>query len=164
VTRARDVSTPTALVLISSTTIGSAVTSVTVNNAFSATYDAYKIVITAGSGSGNNNVFAMQLGSTTTNYNWVLTYAGYASGNNYVRGSATNNFNYLGNINIDGMAACIEIQNPFLTRQTWISAPYADTVNTGILTGYQNSNTSFTGFTLTGSTFTGGTIKVYGYK
>jgi hypothetical protein len=147
-------------------TMGTSITSVTVNGAFSAAYDAYKIIVTGGSGSVSNAVFALQLGSTNTNYNWVLSYAGFASGGpSYVRGNATSLFNYLGNVNTDGLVASIELQNPFLAKNTFVSAPYADTVNTGMFTGYQNSTTSFTSFTLSSAnSFTGGTIRIYGYN
>ena len=53
-----------ALVLISSTTIGTTVSSVTVSSAFSSTYDAYKIVLTGGVGSASDSAIALKLGST----------------------------------------------------------------------------------------------------
>jgi hypothetical protein len=147
-------------------TAGSGVSSVTVNGAFSSAYDNYKIIVSGGTGAANSNALNLQLGSTNTNYNWVLSYAGYASGGpSYVRGNAGSLFNYLGNLNIDGLAACIELQNPFLAKNTFISAPYADALNTGTFTGFQNSTTSFTSFTLGGSTtFTGAVIRIYGYN
>ena len=151
--------------LVKKQTIGSAVSSVTVTSAFSATYDAYKIIVTGGAGGSNNGALSLQLGSTTTNYNYILNYAGYASGGpSYLRGNAAANFVYVGNVNVDGIFATIELQNPFLSKQTGMNAQYADLTNTGMTTGFQNSNTSFTAFTLsTGTTMTGGTIYVYGY-
>jgi hypothetical protein len=151
--------------LVKKQTIGSGVSSVTVTSAFSATYDAYKIIVTGGAGASNNGALSLQLGSTATNYNYILNYAGYASGGpSYLRGNAVANFVYVGNVNVDGIFAVIELQNPFLSKQTGMHAQYADLTNTGMTTGFQNSNTSFTAFTLsTGSAMTGGTISVYGY-
>ncbi len=62
--------TPTSasgLTFIKSQTIGSAVSSVTVTGAFSATYDNYLITINGGAGSNNNNS-VMTLGSTSAGY------------------------------------------------------------------------------------------------
>jgi len=153
------------LTLVKKQTIGTAVSSVTVTGAFSSTYDAYKIIVTGGSGAANNNALTLQLGSTTSNYYYILNYAGYASGGpNYLRGNAASNFVYVGNVNVDGLFATIELQNPFLAKQTGINAQYADLTNTGMTTGFQNSNTSFTAFTFSSATtMTGGTIYVYGY-
>lgn len=55
------------LALITAQTIGSAVSSVTVASAFSATYDAYKIVVTGGAGS-TNQALTLTLGSASTGY------------------------------------------------------------------------------------------------
>jgi hypothetical protein len=55
------------LVLISTTTIGTTVASVTVSGAFSATYDNYKIIVSGGVGS-TNITLRLKLGSTTTGY------------------------------------------------------------------------------------------------
>ena len=55
------------LVLISTTTIGTSVSTVTVSNAFSATYDNYKIILSGGVASGSAAITII-LGATTSRY------------------------------------------------------------------------------------------------
>jgi hypothetical protein len=55
------------LTLVSATTIGTTVSSVTVSSAFSAAYDSYKIVVSGGAGSTSLNLL-MQLGASATAY------------------------------------------------------------------------------------------------
>ena len=152
------------LVLIKTQTIGTAVSSVTVTGAFSTTYDAYKIVISGGAGSVNGAALTLVLGATVTNYNAVFNFTGYAAGGGLVRMSADTKFSFVGASNVDGTSAEITLINPFLTKLTYISAFYADTTNTGMSTGFQNSNNSHTAFTISGATLTGGLISVYGYR
>ena len=167
-TRARDVSTPTALVLISSTTIGTAVSSVTVSNAFSATYDNYKIVISGGVGSVDDDMY-LKLGSSTTGYYSVRfgyrttnVAAGFVDSNNGARflgGSITTNF-----INMN-----CELINPFLSKYTLFNGNFIYNSGAGLYcttTGDHRVATSYTDFTITpnSGTLTGGTISVYGYK
>ena len=150
--------------LIKKQTIGSGITSVTVTGAFSATYEKYKIVVTGGSASANNTTFTLTLGSTTTNYNWVLDYNGYATTGGQLKGSSATGHGYAGNANVDGICVDIDVTNAFLSKQTWFNNFYSDLANTGIVSGFLNNTTSYTAFTLaTGAAITGGTIYVYGY-
>ncbi len=156
------------LVLIKTQTIGTAVTSVTVSNAFSADYDNYKIIVSGGAGSvGSNNFLGIQLGSVTSGYYGALTYGPYASG-----GTASNaNINnyavlyYVGAINTYSLNAQIEVNAPYLTEQKLISGKFYDQTNFGSLVGLCDSLASQTSFTLTvnAGNITGGTIAVYGY-
>ena len=170
-TRTRDVATQGGLVLISSTTIGSAVSSVVVNNVFSSAYDNYLITLSGG------------VGSTTTGLNLTLgaTATGYYRGGNFTSYTGTtvsginssNAASWLSaslgtTTSLDGR---IELYDPFLTKNTKIRASYVSTVTNGesyVFGGFLNDSTSYTAFTLTtntvGATLTGGTIKVYGYK
>lgn len=153
------------LVLVKTQTIGSAVASVTVTGAFSTTYDAYKIVITGGVASTTATI-ALQLGSTTTNYQGVLNYANYAGSTATPAGSSGSNFQFAGSADTNANPFSAELINPFLSTQTYIESIYIATLNAGKFIGRQNSTTSFTAFTLTPSsgTLTGGTIAVYGYR
>jgi hypothetical protein len=154
-----------ALTLISTTTIGTAVSSVTVSGAFSADYDNYKIVVSGGSNNANNGAFTLSLGGSTTQYYYGLTYAAYTGGSVLrLNGNNAASWLYVGNANTDGLSMDLNLNNPFLTKQTWFSAGYADLNNNGINTGFLNNNNSHTAFTLTGGTFTGGSICVYGYQ
>jgi hypothetical protein len=150
--------------LIKRQTIGSGVGSVTVTGAFSATYENYKIVVSGGSNAANNGAFTLALGGSTSQYYYGLTYAGFAGGAvGRLNGNNVSAWTYVGNLNVDGLAAEITINNPFLTKQTWFGCFYADLTNNGFNSGYINNNVSHTAFTLTGGTMTGGTISVYGY-
>ena len=168
-TKARDVATQGGLVLISSTTIGSAVTSVVVSNAFSATYDNYKITVSGGVGSGSANL-GLRLGATTTGYYAGLTAVSYSAASaDLASNNNSSSFGFAGRTTTDSLWANLELSAPFLSKNTFVSAP-AQNANTGgsagAMAGYLNNTTSYTDFTLTpaSGTITGGTIKVYGYK
>ena len=155
-----------ALTLISATTIGTAVSSVTVTGAFSATYDAYKIIVTGGATSVGSPV-ALQLGSVTSAYKYALVYGGYVSGSvGTDTAAAAASFTPVGRMETNGISANIELANPFLACQTRFFAPYSDVNNGGSISGLQDSATSFTSFIISRATgtMTGGTIAVYGYE
>ena len=160
-------STPGGLVFISATTIGSAVGSVTVSSAFSATYDAYKIVISGGVGSSSNAQIFLTLGATATGYEWAYLLVNSAS----TAGSSTTTGTYfpVGEINTNILQGSMEIVNPNLAKYTYATASlgYNTTNSNGRagLTGLLKNTTSYTAFTLTpgAGTLTGGTICVYGY-
>lgn len=160
--------TTTGLVLITSATIGSAVSSVTVSNCFSSTYDNYKIVLNGGTPSASGGI-NLTLGSTTTGYYYFGIYGFYNSST--VTGvNSSNGASFLaGRSTTNGLNSIIEIASPNLaTRtalaQTSLSLVTGNTVN--MINGYLDNTTQYTGFTLTpdSGTLTGGTIKVYGYK
>jgi hypothetical protein len=157
------------LVLISTTTIGTTVSSVTVSGAFSATYDNYKIIVSGGVGS-TNITLRLQLGSTTTGYYLGVNRASYETGG--ASTEFTNNgstFQHAGYASTGGINANIELTDPFATLRTGFTTQFGQLATTGNSysgTGFQNSATSFTAFTFTTSTgtLTGGTIRVYGYQ
>jgi hypothetical protein len=154
------------LQLVKKQTIGTAVSSVSVTNAFSATYDNYKIIVNGGTCSSSGIVVTTLTGSVANYYNilvfgnvWATPTATGASTNN---GSA---WNFTGFADSDGINASFELQNPFLARQTNLAFSYVSSTNAGTGTGVHKSAVSYTGFTLTpaAGTLTGGTIYVYGY-
>ena len=164
----------TGLVLLSTTTISSGVSSVAVTNAFSATYEQYQISVTNAQTSAADAWLHLQLGSTTSGYYGVISVANYSNGAFTGGGNFSNssNFSYLFAIsnpatNLSG--GSVIISNPFATKRTTINGFVTRLLTTGYagtVGGFQNSDTSFTGFTLISSagTITSGTIKVYGYK
>ena len=153
--------------LIKKQTIGSAVASVTVTGAFSATYDNYCIMVSGGACSADNNDFQLRLGSTTTNYYGAFVLATYATG--AVSAAVNNNtasyVAYMGSCNTSNQTAKIEINSPFLTKNTTFSAYVARDSLGGHTAAILKDSTSYTAFTLypSGGTLTGGTIYVYGY-
>ena len=156
-----------ALVLISSTTIGNAVSSVTVSNAFSSTYDAYQIIVSGGVASTDAGL-TMHFGSTTTGYYFFQNYSFYNSStltidnrnnqSNFIAAAATTG----------GLYGNIFVNSPNLAKPTRFdlvrAVPLTNSLG-GIVLGFENSNTQHTAFTLTTTTgtVTGGTIRVYGY-
>ena len=170
-TRTRDVATQGGLVLISSTTIGSAVSSVTVNNAFSATYDAYKIIISGGASSSNTCILQMTLGSTATGYRAAIWEVNY-SGGSAVLGQNNTAFWNFGLGVPEGLSAIGDLSLPFASDQTTFSSTAVamglagGNMFTRWVNGFLGDTTSYTAFTITPSTgtLTGGTIEIYGYK
>jgi len=154
------------LVLVSATTIGSAVASVTVSSAFSATYDSYKIVLTGGIASSGNQDLRIQLGSTTTGYYSAGTGVSYSTGAAAL--TAGNNLAYFGPVGYTqttGLNLTCELQSPFLSSPTFINSSSINTSNARAFNGYLSDTTSYTAFTLivAAGTITGGTLRVYGY-
>ena len=157
------------LFLIKTQTIGTAVGSVTVTDAFSADFDAYKVTITGGAGSAAI-LLSLQLGATTTGY-----YAGYnratfsTGGANVTSDNNTANFSRAGYATTNTINATFELTQPFANKNTFFFAPFVAHIDTQIAgsgAGYLNNSTSYTGFTilLASGTLTGGTIRVYGYR
>ena len=157
-----------ALALVKTQTIGSGVASVQVTDAFNSTYDNYFIWLDGGASSTGQDV-NMILGATTTGY---YAFAVYGFGNsNSVNGLGTNNGSNWPNAaagGTNGISAFIYLSNPNLARRTLIRHITSGANGTGFglfMAGYLDNATQYTAFTLTPNTgtFTGGTIRVYGY-
>lgn len=153
--------------LVKTQTIGTSVTSVTVTGAFSADYDAYKIIISGGATSANNDNLNLQLGSTTTGY------YGSAAGTTYATAAgafATENNAaswQVGFAQTDSLNVNIDLVNPFLAKNTYLHASMISSVNARNKVGVLINTTSYTAFTLTAasaSSLTGGTIRIYGFR
>jgi len=155
------------LVYITQQTIGTAVASVTVSNCFSATYDNYRIVISGGMASIASD-YGLQLSGITTSvyqtFGFFMT-PGTATLNAY--GPAATTQWLIGSQNTVRYAAAFDVIGPNLAQQKFFGNCMG--VST---TGYYNfagsctSTSSATGFTINVSTgtWTGGTIRVYGYR
>jgi hypothetical protein len=155
------------LTLVKSQTIGSAVSSVTVTDAFSSTYDNYLITVAGGAGTGNNNL-RLTLGATATGYYWSGVYMGW---NSTVNGFGSSNGTYftMGYGSTDSESAHCHIQSPNLAKRTVFSSDMIQPNTSGVqahYNGYLDNSTQYTAFTLTvdTGTVTGGTIRVYGYQ
>jgi hypothetical protein len=160
--------------LVKTQTVGSGVSSVTVNNAFSADYENYKIVYSGGQSSAAVNL-ALQLtvGGTasTTAYYGTLVWANLTTA--VVAGATDNNgtsFSYVGGAagaNDGAVSLNVDILQPFATKRTRLhNAQPAYSVVYGTYTGLHDLGTSYDGFKMTpgSGTLTGGTIRVYGYR
>jgi len=160
------------MVLVKKQTIGSAVTSVTVTNAFSETYDNYKITVGGASTSSANVDIRLSFNGTSSFYQGNLITYNYsgAPGGTVTSTPDKNQASFRSicasiAVPSTGMDLDVEIKKPFLTTFTSVSSHYADGDKSGIYVGHYNDNLSVTDFTLTPSsgTLTGGIIRVYGY-
>jgi len=153
--------------LVKSQAVGTGVTSVNVTSAFSADYDAYKIVARGVQSTGSGNSLQLQLNGLTTGYYANIIYTTWASAS--VVAATDNNttlWSFAGSWSSDGLVLDVDIINPFLARPTTLNnGSYASHLG-GVINGKQTSSTSVTGFTITtsGGTMTGGSINVYGYR
>ena len=155
------------LALVSTTTIGTAVSSVTISSAFSATYDNYIVILSGGTCSVTNSIFTLQLGASTTTYSWAqvgLLYSGATTSN--TSGNSTSSFGRIGSHHTNGLQMACTLVSPFLSKYTFITSDVICTDFAGHTMGVHATAASYTSFILTpaSGTLTGGTIKVYGYK
>jgi hypothetical protein len=157
------------LVLVSRTTIGSAVSSVTVSGAFSADYDSYRIIVSGGAAS-TSVTLQMLIGGLTTGYYYagsVTTYGGssptiarVANGSLWLAGKGHPNF----------LSADIHVHHPFTTTMPSYSATGTQGLGSSsgqtiYMAGFNSTTASQTDFVIQPNTgtMTGGTIDVYGY-
>ena len=159
------------LAFISSTTVGTAVSTVSIPSVFSSTYDNYEIIYTGGAASAVGNL-ALQMTGTTTGYYGVLIYALPSGGG--VSAATVNNaasWTYAGDhTNTGGAKLSCTLYAPNLAARTGIAAKYVGTGTSSGAFGTFNASldnaTQYTGFTVApgSGTITGGTISVYGYR
>jgi hypothetical protein len=159
--------TPSGFSLIKSQAIGTSVTAVTVTDAFSSTYDVYQIVVSGGTASASTGM-KLQLGATTTGYKRGLIYMSFVSSAILGRDSIVGTgIEYVGGATTSKLGAIITVNDPFLTVNTHVSAPYNQGSEAGFVNGVVDNTTSYTAFTLStmsAGSWTGGTIYVYGLR
>lgn len=155
--------------LVKTQTIGTAVSSIAVTNAFSADYQNYWVLVSGGAASTTVNL-NLTLGATTTGY----YYAGWNSSmvvDSLTPSRAQNAASFVaaGTGTTSRIMANILLYSPFEADET--VAIYNNNISTTsgssyALNGFLNNTTSYTDFTLTTSTgtVTGGTIYVYGFR
>jgi hypothetical protein len=156
------------LQLIKNQTIGSAVASVTVTGAFSATYDNYLISVDGGVASTDISI-RITFGATSSGYRFTSWFNGWGSSTVNVSGGASqSSWDLVAQGSTNLLNGQIRVFDPFIAKHTvghWnavrSNASGENVVGWGVLA----DTTSYTAFTLTASsgTMTGGTIRVYGY-
>ena len=157
------------LVYVKSQTIGSAVTTVTVTDAFSSTYDNYRIIVNGGTATATYD-FNLRIGTSTTGYYLTSLYNAFDNGT--AQGLQLSNqdaWRYFGAGTSDSLQADIEVMQPNLAKKTMASARMISATTTGLSMfsqGWLNNTTQHTQFVLfpSAGTWTGGTITVYGYR
>lgn len=158
------------LQLIKTQTIGSGVSSVTVTDAFSSTYDNYQITVAGGATNGGDYGLNMRLGSTTTGYHYYGQYSNFANTfTNAINSAGGSEWGAVGITTTNNLMANIFVSSPFLTKATFFHCDYIYNNPSGgraNMAGYLNDSNSYTAFTLfiNTSSMTGGTIRVYGYR
>jgi len=154
------------LTLIKTQVIGTAVTSVEVTDAFSATYDAYKFQVSGGVGNTSTDL-QLRFGSVVTGYAFSVTFSDYNSTPGAEGNANGTRFEHIGTTGSGGNFMSIEVQDPFLNLNTHVQGSFARVSSSaGSTSGALFTTTSYTGFTILprSGTLTGGTIRVYGYQ
>lgn len=169
-----DTDSPPGLQLVKTQTVGTAVTSVTVNGAFSSEFENYKVVLSGGQSSSAVDLnLQLTAGGTpsTTLYYGVLVWASRDTGS--VAGATNNNasvWSWAGGSagSADGAASMdVDLLNPFDAKRTRLhNAQVLYSTVYGTYTGLHDIGTSYDGIKIIPSsgTLTGGTIRVYGYR
>jgi hypothetical protein len=162
--------TPTSgLTFIKSQTIGSAVSSVTVTDAFSGTYDNYLINVNLGTASASSEIY-MKLGATSTGYYGNVIIMNPTSAT--VTGLAQNNVGemLISYFSTDGGNSETYVANPNKAKKTVVIANSSGFGTAAVTNSrahyFVADTTAYTAFTFTPSsgTLTGGEIRVYGYQ
>lgn len=155
------------LTLISSTTIGSAVSSVTISSAFSSTYDNYLVILSGGAASTGLDL-RLTLGATASNYYWAREELDFSSAASVITTANPGTYVPVATGDATSLNAVFNILMPNLAENTVIlSQGYlAPQGGSGWCNAYLADTTAYTAFTLTTSTgtVTGGTVKLYGYQ
>ena len=163
-----DTDTPPGLELIKTQTVGPAVSSVTVSDVFSSTFDNYRVIVASITASANDQVSLLTFGSTSTGYYGSLNLQSYAS-STPASPLNRNNSSSLYLIASDTSAThfmSFDVYSPNLAQRTGISGSGFGYLYTSTFAGFVANTTVYTGFTITAGsgTMTGGTIRVYGYR
>jgi hypothetical protein len=158
------------LVFVKQQTVGSGVASVTVSDAFSATYDDYKIIMSGIVFSGLGAATYLKIsGSTGSTYFGNMIYnvpTSSAIGGVSAANGSSNGFFIATSSNSGTTDSELVISAPFLVRTSNCVGNYSGRNYNGQFSTHDSNAASSTGFTIAPSsgTMTGGTITVYGYR
>ena len=164
---AADLNQSSGFVLVKSLTIGSAVSSVTVTDAFSSTFDNYRLMIRVENASSDVAI-GLVLGTSTTGYYYSGVLAQWAGGTGQTNLQNGAKWRIGAVDTLGGRIAC-DIFSPHLATRTAVgfSSTYYDTSGYQETGGGFHANASqFTQFVIdsAGATMTGGDIRLYGYN
>jgi len=155
--------------LVKSQTVGTGVSSIVVTGAFTSDYENYKITYTGGNASTGMNI-RMRMGAAATNYYSSLIYNTFAVAT--PTGVCQNNtqpqWEWAGSSSTTSNFVDVTLLSPFVAEQTRMISNWCPFDAAGYSNNVLLDTTSYTAFTLLpglgGATFTGGTIRVYGYR
>jgi hypothetical protein len=155
------------LVLVKTQTIGSGVSSVTVTGAFSATFQNYRITYAGIDCSVGDTFLQLQLGASAASYYGCFVAANYTTGTQtvFTRNNASVAYVGVTSTNTDTMGV-FDIQQPFDTGRTHLQGTGFGYTTSFFFAMEHAASTSYSSFVLLPNlgTFTGGTIRVYGYN
>jgi hypothetical protein len=155
--------------LVKTQTIGNAVTSVTVNDAFSADYDTYLVTINGGVASAGVDI-QLRIGNAAAGYYGTRIGTTYTSDTVIVsRDNNTAQFGFAATGSTNSLQMYAIIGSPFLPKITTLTAFVSLTATTGFggtYNGILNNSNPYTSFELRSgaTTLSGGVIRVYGYN
>jgi hypothetical protein len=155
--------------LVKSQTVGAGASQIDVTGAFSADYDNYKITYTGGNTSTGMNI-RMRMGATTSNYYSSLIYNTFASSSplGVTQNNTQPQWEWAGAGDTTSNFLDITLLSPFIAERTRMISNWSPNDASGYSSNILLDTTSYTGFSLLpgvgGATFTGGTVRVYGYR
>lgn len=156
--------------LVKTQAIGSAVSSVTVSDAFSSDYDDYLIAVNTVVSANQPNL-GLRLGATATTYAYAGNYQNFTGGAVTVDTTTVGTYWNIGACG-NGTAGSgrvdfhATVKSPQLAQQSFYVVNNGSLAWTNFYTGYLNNTTQYTALTILPSsgTITGGTVRVYGYR
>jgi hypothetical protein len=153
------------LVFVSSTTVGSGVTSVTVSNCFSSTYDSYRIVWSGIDCTTLQNLTMQLTGLTGSTYSTAGFFMSFGTATVQAFGPAATT-NWVVGPTGSMTTGVLDIFNPFSASIKTMTAQGIANASSYVFNGVCTTATSATGFSLsiTVNTMTGGKVTVYGYR
>jgi hypothetical protein len=156
------------LTFIKSVTVGSGVSSVTVSDCFSSTFDNYKIVFQFDTFSVNNAAIHFSLGTATNGWYGKMGITAWNGSFTQNQVGAASGYMQIGNTSTTNksVSSVMDIVRPYISGRT---QAYGQHYGNGYVGDYQGSeefSVSATSFTVAGSagTMTDGVIRVYGYN
>lgn len=153
------------LVYVKEQAVSAGGTAVTVTNAFSSTYDSYRIIFTNIGGTSGNSAFLTLNGSAGSTYSWSGRYWPYTGASGDGQGSAGSLGFWLGIMGTN-FSGSFDIHNPYTTGVTKLFGQSSGATYSNTYGGYDSNAASSTNFTITlaAGTLTAGNILVMGYR
>jgi len=170
VLKASDLNASSGLVLVKTQTIAGGVSSVTVPDAFSSTFDNYKVIVSGMDTSVSNYSVEFQFDGSASNYYWAGWYRNYSNTAGGFLGQTSHPHVPVGYTSTTESTVCeFTVFDPYNSakrgRVSVMPSPGNDYVISVACEHAQVA--SYTGFKLllaSPGTMSGGTIRVYGYN
>jgi hypothetical protein len=158
---------PFGLTHIRTVTIGSSVTTLSLTDVFSSTFDNY-LITAAGGTAGGGGLVQIQIPGVTSGYKMTFLYANFNSAAQAVSGTNYSLIEYAGTIDgTNGISMELSVGNPNLPQSTTFSSNNAGNSNNymGVMSARLSNPTQYTSINLVFSgAVTGGVVRVYGYR